>query len=130
MCTPWLCGRGFGEGGFLLEVPTTDLTVEEMGNAVESVVLICVPSGSSCSVVGGSSSVIFCGYWQNWDGYVLFLECDYTYIKVLKLLKNVRRFVLGDGYPLTSGQLVQTLTAFYCIVILPQGKSLKQREPK
>ena len=51
MCTPWLCGRGFGEGGFLLEVPTTDLTVEEMGNAVESVVLICVPSGSSCSVL-------------------------------------------------------------------------------
>lgn len=119
MCTPWLSGQGFGGGGFLVDVPTTDPTVEEMGRAVGSVVLICVPSGSSCSLAGNSSDVIICGYWQNQDGNVLFLECDYTCIKILKLLKNVRRFVLRGSYPVTSGQLVKTLTTFYCIVILP-----------
>lgn len=46
-------------------------------------------------------------------GNVLFLECDYTFIKILELLKNVGRFILGDGYPVTSvGLLTKAFITF------------------
>lgn len=47
-----LCGLGFGEAGFLVEASTIDPTMEEMGIAMESTVLICVPSYGSCSLGG------------------------------------------------------------------------------
>lgn len=45
--------------------------------------------------------------------YVSFLECDYIYIKILELLKNVGRFILEDSYPVTSvGLLTKTFITF------------------
>lgn len=76
------------------------------------------------------SSVFIYGCCENWYGSALFLECDYMYIKILKLLKSFGRF-LRDSYPATShgGLLVRTFITFYYVVVLLQGKSLKQREP-
>lgn len=51
--------------------------------------------------------------------WVCFISWMWLYtIKMLELLKNVGRFVLGDNYPVTSGLLVKTIT-FYYVVVLP-----------
>lgn len=47
-----LRGLGFGEDDFLVEVFTTDPTMEDLGNATESILLICISSYRSGSLGG------------------------------------------------------------------------------
>lgn len=87
---------------------------ERDGGCRASVVLTCVPSHSSDSLadikspMSSSLDIVKTGI-----RYVSFLECDYTYIKILELLKNVGRFILEDSYPVTSvGLLTKTFITF------------------
>lgn len=47
-----LRGLGFGEDDFLVEASTTDPTMEDMGNAAESILPFCISSYRSGSLGG------------------------------------------------------------------------------